>query len=263
MGKPASLSQQTQTFAEYLRDSHWAAPPTPYTGPTDPIHPAAAVDLAPITTAELKAALRELAHNKAPGPDSIPAEAWQWLDEHNQAALLRVLNQARLTATIPEDWHQAIVVEIYNGKGPLTDPASYRPISLLSTSYKLFAKIIHTRLQAALGDRLRETQYGFRAARSTSQPIHIIRRLIERAEAAGQPLYTILLDWEKAFDKIHPDALLTALTRYGVPPHLTALIKNIYTSPQFTMAAAGKQSISAEATAGIRQGCPRSPTSSS
>ena len=87
------------------------------------------MDLTPITKAELKAALKELAHNKAPGPDSLPAE--------------------------------------------------------------------------------------------------------------GQSLYTILLDWEKAFDKIHPDALLTALTRYGVPPHLTALIKNIYTSPQFTVSAAG------------------------
>ena len=159
-GKPTSLSQQAQSFAEYLRDSHWAAPPTPYTGPTDPIHPAAAVDLTPITTAELKAALKELARNKAPGPDSIPAEAWQWLDEHNQAALLRVLNQALFTATVPENWHQTIVVEIYKAKGPLTDPASYRPISLLNTSYKLFVKIIHTRLQAALDDRLKETQYG-------------------------------------------------------------------------------------------------------
>ena len=70
------------------------------------------MDLTPITTAELKTALKELAHNKAPGPDSIPAEAWQWRDEHNQAALLRVLNQALL----PDDWHQAIVVEIYKGK---------------------------------------------------------------------------------------------------------------------------------------------------
>ena len=152
--KPTSLSQQAQTFADYLRDSHWAAPPPPDTGPTSPIHPAAAVDLTP---------------------------------------------------------------------------------------------------------RLRETQYGFRATRSTSQPIHIIRRLIERAEATGQSRYTILLDWEKAFDKIHPEALLTALTRYGVPAHFTALIKNIYTSPQFTVAAAGKQSNTAEASAGIRQGCPLSP----
>ena len=221
------------------------------------------MDLTPITAAELKAALKKLAHNKAAGPDSIPAEAWQWLDEHNQSALLRVLNQALLTATIPDDWHQAIVVEIYKGKGPLTDPASYRPISLLNTSYKLFAEIIHTRLQPALDDRLREAQYGFRAACSTSQPIHIIRRLIERAEATGQSLYTILIDWEKAFDKIHPDVLVTALTRYGVPPHFTAFIRNIYTSPQFTVAAAGKQSTSEEAARAFAKAAHYHHTSSS
>ena len=100
-GKPTSQSQQAQVFAEYLRDSHWAAPPTPYTGPTDPIHPAAAVDLTPITI-ELTAALKQLAHDKAPGPDQLPAEAWQWLDERNKEALLRVLNQSLLTATIPD-----------------------------------------------------------------------------------------------------------------------------------------------------------------
>ena len=124
--------------------------------------------LNPITTAELQAALKQLAHNKAPGPDTLPAEAWQWLDQHNQQALVRVLNQSLPTATIPDDWHAATVVEIYKGTGPLTDPASYRPISLLSTSHKLFAKIIHNRLQAAIDDRLRDTQFGFRAARSTS-----------------------------------------------------------------------------------------------
>ena len=98
-GRPTSQTQQAQTFAEYLRDSHWAAPAAPYSGPTDPIHPTAPVDPNPITIEELQAAIKRLAHNKAPGPDTIPAEAWQWLDQHNQEALLRVLNQSLLTAS--------------------------------------------------------------------------------------------------------------------------------------------------------------------
>ena len=183
-----------------------------------------------------QAALKQLAHNKAPGPNTLPAEAWQWLDQHNQQALLRVLNQSLLTATIPDDWHAAILVEIYKGKGPLTDPASYRPMSLLSTLYKLFAKIIHNRLQAAIDDRLRDTQFGFRATRSTAQPIHIIRRLIERAEATGQSLYTIL-DWEKACDKIHPRGPAHS-ARHIRRTTLHSTHQNIYTSPQFTAAAA-------------------------
>ena len=94
--------------------------------------------------------------------------------------------------------------------------------------------------------------------RSTSQPFHIIRRLIKLAEATGQSFYTVLLDREKAFNKTHPGALLTALERFGVPSHLTALMKTIYTSPQFTVGAASKQSKS-ETQAGIRRGCPLSP----
>ena len=64
---------------------------------------------------------------------------------------------------------------------------------------------------------------------------------------------------------LHPDALLAARERYGATesPH-TSLIKNIYTiytSPHFTVAAAGKQSTNEEAQTGIRQGCTLSPYS--
>ena len=42
----------------------------------------------------------------------------------------------------PQDWQKALVVEIHKGKGSLTDPNNYRPVSLLSSRYKLMAHII-------------------------------------------------------------------------------------------------------------------------
>ena len=149
------------------------------------------------------------------------------------------------------------MVEIYKGKGPLTDPASYRPISLLSTSCKLFAKLLHSRLQAALdeGDPIRVQGNTLYLTADT----HHFADLSNERRPQGNHFTPSCSTGKKAFDKIHPEALLTALTRHGVPPHFTALIKNIYTSPQFTVAAAGKQSSTAEASAGIRQGCPLSP----
>ncbi|CAE7260206.1 Pol [Symbiodinium natans] len=258
-GHMTSQSQQAQTFADYLRDEHWAPPQQDYTGPTAPIWDAADINVGPISIREYQDAVAGLANNKAPGPDGLPAEAWKWLTAENQQALLKILNRALLTGQVPHDWLAAIVVEIYKGKGSLTDPSSYRPISLLNTAYKLLAKILHLRLQRGLDHRLRDTQFGFRANRSTSQPIHILRRQLERAEATGNSLYVVLLDWEKAFDKIHPQALHTALTRYGVPHHLTNLISNIYTAPQFNVSAAGHTSSTATASSGIRQGCPLSP----
>ena len=56
--------------------------------------------------------------------------------------LLDILNQALTAGRIPQEWQQALVVEIYKGKGSTADPNNYRPISLLSTAYKLMARIL-------------------------------------------------------------------------------------------------------------------------
>ena len=128
-------------------------------------------------------------------------------------------------------------MEIYKGKGSLTDPNNYRPISLLSTAYK--ARIIQQRLEKAIDDRLRPSQYGFRAGRSTSQPVHILRRLLERAERTNTSLYVLLLDWKQAFDRVSVEALEVAMQRYGVPQAMVTLISSIYTSQLFQVKAAG------------------------
>ena len=133
------------------------------------------------------------------------------------------------------------VVEMFKNKGKHTEPENYRPISLLNTAYKLFARLLQTRLADAIDSQLRKTQYGFRAKRSCSQPIHIIRRIMEQAEATKSPLHMLLLDWEKAFDKIHPQALLTSLKRYGVQQQIIDIIAQIYANPLFRVQAAGTQ----------------------
>ena len=141
----------------------------------------------------------------------------------------------------------------------MADPNNYQPISLLSTAYQLLARVLQQRLEKGLEPYLRDTQYGFRSGRSTSQPIHVVRRLLERAERTESSLYVLLLDWKKAFDKVNVQALEIALCWYGVPCNIVNLISSIYTSQLFTVKAAGQTSAVLEAKSGIRQGCPLSP----
>ena len=51
--------------------------------------------------------------------------------------------------------------------------------------YKIYAALLRNRLIAGLDERISNTQYGFRAKRSTSQPILATRRIIDITEAAG------------------------------------------------------------------------------
>ena len=156
---------------------------------------------------ELDVVLLKASRNKAAGVDDIPTEAWQWLTADNRKKLLDILNQALTAGHIPQEWQKALVVEFYKGKGSTADPNNYRPISLLSTAYKLMARILQQRLEKAIDHRLRDIQFGFRAGRSTSQPVHVLRRLLEKAERTDDSLYVLLLDWRQAFDKINIEAL--------------------------------------------------------
>ena len=151
------------------------------------------------------------------------------------------------------------MVEIYKGKGSTADPHNYHPISLLSTAYKLMARILQQRLEKAIDHRLRDTQFGFRAGRSTSQPVHVLRRLLEKAERTDDSLYVLLLDWRQAFDKVNIEALEVAMQRMGVPQSMVSFISHIYSSQLFEVKAAGHTSDILEAASGIRQGCPLSP----
>lgn len=48
---------------------------------------------------------------------------------------------------IPSGWKQNFIILIYKGGNkPKSSPESYRPISSLSTLFKVFKKIIHARI---------------------------------------------------------------------------------------------------------------------
>ena len=105
------------------------------------------------------------------------------------------------------------------------------------------------------------TQYCFRSGRSTSHAIFLARRLQSFAEATGKNISIILLDWEKAFDRLDHNRLIESLQRVEVPQRLLQLtcIKDTYSRPKFRVSCSeGSSAFSCQET-GIRQGCPLSP----
>ena len=128
-------------------------------------------------------------------------ELLKWFNANNRKNLLRLINKWWNDKKVPEEICKARVVSIYK-KGDPDEAANYRPISLLSSFYKIYMILIRTRIQEAVESKLTNTQYGFRPGRSTSHAIYTIRRLQDYAEKRGSKLCIALLDWEKAFDKI-------------------------------------------------------------
>ena len=189
------------------------------------------IDTNSINDSELTAALNSLAAGKAAGGDDIPSNFWKALLSSSSATheLLRLCQACWFKKEIPDDWRVATVVLLYK-KGDAQLPENYRPISLLPVGYKVLARILQKRLQhGGVEDRIRSTQYGFRAKCSAVQAISVARRILDAAYASSAPgVMAVMLDWAKAFDRVRADSLIDALRRFGLPGDMLNIISAIY-----------------------------------
>ena len=155
-----------------------------------------------------------------------------WLNNTNRENIFIIINQWYENNSWDEELELANVASIYK-KGDASNLANYRPISLLNTMYKLFATILKIRIEEKLDENLQKTQYGFRENRSTADALHIIRRAMDLGDAAheSKSVILLLLDWEKAFDKVLHEGLFNAMHRMGINEKLIRLTKK-YTKTQ-------------------------------
>ena len=69
----------------------------------------------------------------------------------------------------------------------------------------------------------------------------------------------MLLDWEKAFDKVDREEMFTAMERMSVDSKIIRLVRSLYRSTKFMVEIEGTASDWQTQHTGIRQGCPLSP----
>ena len=114
-------------------------------------------------------------------------------------------------------------------KGNQKDIKNYRPICLLSNIYKLFTKILTARLEKILDDNQPREQAGFRGGYSTTYHTHVINQLKEKCREFNIPLCIAFIDYEKAFDSVQTQAILSSLQDQGIEDAYIQLMKDIYT----------------------------------
>ena len=99
---------------------------------------------------------------QSPGLDDIQTELIKQFGPKARDCLLRFFNNCTDTTKIPKIWRQAKVVALLKpGKDPSV-AKSFRPISLLCHTYKLFERLILNRIAEHVDAKLIPEQAGFR-----------------------------------------------------------------------------------------------------
>ena len=95
---------------------------------------------------------------------------------------------------------------------------------LLSIPGKVLARVILERLKNALDKKLQEEQEGFRQDRSCTDHIATMRIIVEQSLEWQTPLYSVFVDFRKAFDSVDREVIWKLMHHYGFPPKFVNII---------------------------------------
>ncbi len=68
------------------------------------------------------------------------------------------------------------MIPLYKNKGDIQSCNNYRGIKLLSHTMKIWERVVERRLRKIVS--ISENQFGFMPGRSTTEAIHLVRRLV-------------------------------------------------------------------------------------
>jgi hypothetical protein len=163
--------------------------------------------------------------------DGIPSELWKRLQEHHKAHQSKeqgqpnqavdivkiqtaVFNDIETYGVSNTKFSLGWMCPIYK-KNEKRDIANYRPITVLNSDYKLFTKALTAKLSKVTG-------------RSIFDQIKQTKLLIDYAELIEEDRLIIVLDQEKAYDKITHDYLWQVLEKTEIPPQFIGIVKSLY-----------------------------------
>ena len=144
----------------------------------------------------------------------------------------------------------------------LSDPANYRPITLLSSLSKIFASLLCNRLTewADLNNIISNAQAGFRKNYSTIDNIFVLQSVVTNSLSKKRgKLFAAFVDFKAAFDSVDRDILFRKLRSYNINGKFLNILLQMYCDVKACIKLNDNISDIFSCKTGVRQGCVLSP----
>ncbi|MCO5605166.1 hypothetical protein L7F22_059346 [Adiantum nelumboides] len=155
----------------------------------------------PFSLQEVTNAVHGLDGASCPGDDGLTrqffVQYWDLISQPLQEGLQEIFD----TGIMLQSMSLGIISLTPKG-GDASTLRQWRPITLMSSVYKILARMITSRLRPFLPDLIHSSQTGFVQDRSILDNVVTFYEAVEWACQTGQPTAIMLLDFEKAYDRV-------------------------------------------------------------
>ena len=214
----------------------------------------------PFTMEELQEAMNTIKPGKAAGLDGITPEMIKHFGIKTLEWILALFNNCATTFKIPKIWKKAKVAALLKPKKDPKLPKSYRPISLLCTLYKLYERLVLSRIQPTVDDQLSHDQAGFRSGRSCCGQVLNLTQYIEDGFENKLITGAVFVDLTAAYDTVNHRALLLKVAKIVKNTTIVHIIESLLTNRYFFVEMDGKRSRWRLQKNGLPQGSVLAPT---
>lgn len=188
-------------------------------------------------------------------PDGIPEIFYKNCIHTLVNPLYYIFSYSSMSSRIPKIWKESIVCPIPK-KGNSSNPADYRPISLLCPISKIMEGIVFNTLHSHVVSlwALPDEQHGFRKGRSvTSQLLETFNDFTSHLENK-KCVDAIYFDFAKAFDTVPHDKLIKKLEEIGISGSLLNWLTDYLNDRTFKVKVQNSFSDSKPINSGVPQG---------
>ena len=192
-----------------------------------------AKDETPFNLQELTAAVKAMKFNKAPGPDGLTTELYQFLWPHLGSVLLNAYNEAFQEECIYKSAREGVLNLIPKPKKDSRYLKNLRPITLLNVDYKIVEKALASRLYTGMEYVINNDQTGFMEKRRMAVNIRKLFDVMDYCSLHNKPGIILSLDYMKAFDMVEVGSVISALKYFGFSNYLVKWVEILYY--QFTV----------------------------
>ncbi|KAG2192648.1 hypothetical protein INT47_006906 [Mucor saturninus] len=216
--------------------------------------------ISPLTLDTLLDAFSRILKKSSPGIDGLPYAIVRLIVIHASCSQIavEVFNNALCFADIPPSWLRSCVT-LLPKKPPFDTLKNWRPISLINTDAKVFTRILSSRMIITASKLINPYQTGFVRGRFIADNGLLMKLVMEQARISSSSGIGLLLDQEKAYDRVHPDYLRAVLLRFGYPLTVVDCIDRLFFSTDLQINVNGFLSQCIPQRRGLKQGDPISP----